>query len=84
MLVGMKFGRFFMMMNRMKMVTVSYVRMVSSLFMIPLFMMLSSFMMMLGSKFQMFCGLLMMFYSFGHDRLSPYAVAVPIRIGIAG
>jgi hypothetical protein len=69
-LISMNLGGFFMVMSSMKMVPMSYVSIMARCFMIAFFMMLGCFAVVLGGKFQMFGGFVVVFNTFWHD-LSP-------------
>jgi len=66
-LIGMHFRSFFMMMNSMKMVPVSYVSMMAGFFMIAFLMMLGCFTMVCYGMLQMFGSFAMVFDAFRHD-----------------
>jgi len=66
-LLCMELGGLFMMMDCMKMVSVSYVSMMGSLFVVAVLVMLGCFLVMLGCLLKMFRRLGVVFYSFRHD-----------------
>jgi len=69
-LIGMNLSSFFMVMSGMKMVSVRYVRVVGSFFVITFLMMLGCFTVMFGGKLQVFSSFIVMFDAFCHD-ISP-------------
>jgi hypothetical protein len=70
MLISVKFSGFFVMLNSMKMVPMSYVRMMGCCLMIALLMMLGCFTVVFGRMFQMLGSFVVMFNTFWHD-ISP-------------
>jgi hypothetical protein len=70
MVIGVSFCGFFCVMLRVKTVTMSYVGVMSSLFMVAFFVMSRSFAMVLDSVLQMFGSLAMMLNAFRHKFFS--------------
>ena len=64
--ISMVFGCFFMVMHSMKMVTVSYVSMMSGLLVVAFIMELGGFLMMFCGQLQMLSGVSVVFRAFRH------------------